>query len=428
MYSQDGMGLGHLRRSWNIAQEVLRVEPECDILVLADSPAASLFCRDRRIECMKLPTVIKTGDSTWRNGVLSGDVSEMLQLRGWLIREVLRGYRPDTILVDHMPVGALGELKPMLDERRRMSDPPRLFLGLRDIIDHGPVVRRVWEELGAYDYLPDYEAVLIYGCADIYDSVREYELGEAARDVVYCSYVSPEWGSIEADDDRPSREGSEEPFVLMMGGGGHDAFSIANAFVEAATALWRKLGLSSVLLTGPNMSVRDRRALVERAAGSPVRIEDGVEEATGWIREAAAIVSMAGYNSLCEIMAARKKALVVPRAGPSAEQRTRSRLFSERSLLRMLDPDHLSPQRMARALATLVTENGVPDTAGIPPLDGAKRSSRILLGVSTEELSTVTVQPLPARSFRPSSAPAQAAMAVSRKLREEAAVVDIRTE
>ena len=89
---------------------------------------------------------------------------------------------------------------------------------------------------------------------------------------------------------------------------------------------------------------------------------------------------MAGYNSLCEVLAWRKKALVVPRAGPSAEQRIRSQVFSQRSLVRMLDPDNLTPERMAQELMQLLTDDNIPNLDNIPPLDGAQQAALALLG------------------------------------------------
>ena len=70
MYSQDGNGLGHLRRSFNIARDVLRRDPRCDILIAADSPAVSIVGSTPGIDLIKLPTIVKTGASTWKNGTL----------------------------------------------------------------------------------------------------------------------------------------------------------------------------------------------------------------------------------------------------------------------------------------------------------------------------------------------------------------------
>jgi predicted glycosyltransferase len=132
------MGLGHLRRSTNIAREVLKQEPESSVLVVA------------------------------------------LALRSDLICQAYRAFDPDIVLVDHMPVGALGELKPMLDYAAEQGEDTRLFLGLRDVLDRPEVVRAVWNEVGAYDYLKLYEAVLVYSTPDLNDAPSAYGLAKHA--------------------------------------------------------------------------------------------------------------------------------------------------------------------------------------------------------------------------------------------------------
>jgi predicted glycosyltransferase len=372
MYSQDGMGLGHLRRSSNIAQEVRARNPGCDVLIVADSPATSLFSYQEGIDCLKLPTVVKTGPTSWESASLTTPVTRLIKLRARAIAQAFDDFEPDTVLIDHMPVGALGELKPMLDRATNRPRPPRLFLGLRDVLDDPAVIRPVWSDLGAYGYLPSYESVLVYGSDRVYDASAEYRLLQGARSVVYCGYVSP----------RTSSNGSERrpdtPFLLMMGGGGSDAFPLAEAFVEAFPRLLRDLGMPGVLVTGPSMSRSDRQALQARA-DRRLLIESGLGHAAGWVKHAAAVVTMGGYNSLCEVLKWRKKALVVPRKGPSAEQRIRARIFAERSLVRVLPPGPTSPNDLVRALTRLIAENGVPDPENIPPLNGAERVAELLL-------------------------------------------------
>jgi predicted glycosyltransferase len=88
---------------------------------------------------------------------------------------------------------------------------------------------------------------------------------------------------------------------------------------------------------------------------------------------------MAGYNSLCEVLAWEKKAVVVPRRGPSAEQRMRSTLFSRRSLIRSIQPERLTSERLGAGLHRLLAAEDVPNLANIPPLDGAQRAADMLL-------------------------------------------------
>jgi predicted glycosyltransferase len=369
MYSQDGQGLGHLRRSFNIANEIRLRDPHCNILIVADSPAVSILGVRHGIEILKLPTIVKTGRASWRNGTLSLAVGGLVRLRSQLLLHTLREFRPETVLIDHMPVGAMGELKPMLDYASSQRRAPKVFLGLRDVIDKPEVVRAAWEQLGAYEYLGAYEAVLVYGDRAVYDATEAYALASHAREVVYCNYVSPRRVATGSGSTR------RRPLVLMMGGGGSDAFPLAKAFLEAMPELRSDLDIDAMLLTGPNMARAERERL-RRSRG--VQIHSSHDDATKLIRQASVIVTMAGYNSLCEVLAWQRKALVVPRRGPSAEQQIRSSLFSERSLIRRLSPRELTAARLRERLRQLLTDDEIPDVAGIPALNGASLAADLL--------------------------------------------------
>lgn len=374
IYSQDGMGLGHLRRTRNIAREVLAWQPECNILILADSPVVPFFSPLGGVDYLKLPTIIKTGDVTWQSSMLSWNITEAVNLRAKVIREVFCEFRPDAVLVDHMPIGALGELKLLLESRMQRTQHARFFLGLRDVLDAPEVIQRVWRGSGAYDYLGLYDAVLIYGSRQIYAAESAYQLTPHAHQVIYCNYVVPRMHTM------APLYATDEPFILVMGGGGKDSFPVAHTFLQAFSPRLHDMRLRALILTGPNMSPAERADLTAQAADYPVEILSSTEDATLLLQQAAAVVTMAGYNSLCEVLALRKKALVIPRSGPSAEQRIRSQIFSQQSLIRMLDPDDLTPERLAHELQQLLTDDTIPNPANIPPLDGAQRAARLLLG------------------------------------------------
>jgi predicted glycosyltransferase len=368
------MGLGHLRRTHNIAREIVTQAPRSEILVLADSPVAPFFVPFRGIRYEKLPTILKTGPSTWKAISGTSGMKRALKARGTCILGALHSFRPDAILVDHMPVGALGELRPMLDAAKRMKHPPKLVLGLRDILDEPTTIRRTWDEFDAFDYLKLYDQVLIYGCQEIFDAAESYGLTKTARQVAYTHYVVNDHCPL-GDTSRPSK-----PYVLVMGGGGADAFPLANAFVKAWPEI-KKPDLEACILPGPNMLPRDKSRLRTRARALGIRVPRGKVDAIPWIREATAVVTMAGYNSLCEVLRWGRPALIVPRRGPSAEQRMRARRFTERRIAAFLDWDDLTTESLARELIALLDAKGVPDLDNIPSLDGASRAARTILSV-----------------------------------------------
>jgi len=93
---------------------------------------------------------------------------------------------------------------------------------------------------------------------------------------------------------------------------------------------------------------------------------------------------MAGYNPLSEVLYLKKKALVVPRGGPSAEQRTRARLFAQRRLIDVLDPADLSPETLAQRLAEDLERNDYPAEDAALPMDGARQAVDRLLEIMGE--------------------------------------------
>jgi predicted glycosyltransferase len=57
----------------------------------------------------------------------------------------------------------------------------------------------------------------------------------------------------------------------------------------------------------------------------------------------------------------------------------RSTLFSRRSLIRAIQPERLTAERLGARLNRLLAEEDVPNLANIPPLNGAQRAAETLL-------------------------------------------------
>jgi predicted glycosyltransferase len=65
------------------------------------------------------------------------------------------------------------------------------------------------------------------------------------------------------------------------------------------------------------------------------------------IRGADLVLSMGGYNTICELAAANANALVVPRDRPRQEQILRARRLESNGVLHVLEPGLATPQRLA---------------------------------------------------------------------------------
>jgi predicted glycosyltransferase len=387
IYSQDGFGLGHLRRNLNIAYRVWKSQPDVSVLVVADSPAAPFFALPPRCDFIKIPTLVKVDAGIWRSDRLSLDHREVLSIRTRLLEGLVESFRPDLVLVDHMPHGIFGELTgPLRLLRRRRRRPARIMLGLRDILGGPADICRHWRLEGAYEAAEQYyDGVCIYGCADVFDLVREYEFpASIAAKASYCGYVSREQAPPPLDDAEIKRmfPHRRENLVFVTGGGGADASFFMDKLIDAVRLMFPRVPFDTVLSTGPFMHPEQHMLLRRKAKGLPIHVTRHGQDNIRLLRRADLVISMAGYNTISEILRYRKRAIVVPRSGPSAEQTIRTRIMAERGLFKVVLARELTAEGFA-ALIRHKLEEPVPlDLPGIPGMDGAANAAERLLAAN----------------------------------------------
>ena len=405
MYSQDSYGLGHLRRATNLANALVSECSNLSVLLVVDSPVAPFFDLQERIDFVKLPTVVKVGAGVFRPGSLLTSYGLVKAMRSTVNREVLARFHPDLVLVDHMPGGANRDLVPALRLIRSLDYPTRVVLGVRDIIDDPAVTCAVWQREGFYDTLKRYyDSVLIYGSPDVFPTAEKYEIDQAMPgDVRYCGYVCNMDAVKDAQHVRDKLEIGDEPIIVVMAGGGADAFRLMETYLKALPLV--NIRTTTVMVTGPFMPEEQRRSLRDRAKELGVQVRTSVSDSMSHLNAADLVVSMAGYNTVSEILRFRKRAILVPRPGPSAEQRMRATILSQRGLVTAIDPCELSPMLMASAIVDTLSRPA-PSAVQMPEMHGVDTVTRTLL--NWLEAGPGAARPLPERK----SAPARVNLAV----------------
>jgi predicted glycosyltransferase len=363
LYSHDSQGLGHVRRNLAIASVLAQADPTLQILLLTGAPGAASLPAPPGADFLTLPAIGKRGDGTYRARSLASSFDAIIELRSRILQAALAAFDPDLLIVDKVPRGAAGELEPALTALRA-TGRTRCVLGLRDVLDDAIVARHQWRQDRTTEAVAHfYDQVWVYGDPRVLDPVVEYELPPvvAAR-TAYTGYLGH--GRPQAATTTTSVQPT--PFALCLVGGGQDGFSLARNFLRAAMPE----GRSGLVVTGPYMAPEDRLALQHDAAGHPdmavVGFVDGIEHL---IAGAESVVSMGGYNSVCEVLASGARTLVVPRARPRSEQLVRAECLARRGLIEVLHPDALSPDRLSSWLAGSTR----PPTGVSIDLDGLSR-------------------------------------------------------
>jgi len=348
LYAHDTFGLGHLRRSLAIAGYLGERWPGLQTVLLTGSPVAERFAVGRGITLVRLPPVVKVGPNDYRPRDPAWSPGLVRRTRTAIMMDVASRLRPDVFLVDHAPQGMRGELLPVFAALRSRSPATRIVLGLRDVVDDPQVVRRTWSDQGVYDTLANvFDRILVYGSCEMLDVVEAYAIAPAtAAKLSYCGYLGRQ--RLHAVS------GPAEAFVLGTAGGGGDGAEMLLAMLRAT----RQLGLPALAVTGPLMDRVGREQLqAEAATSASARVVEFAGEMIATMARARVVVTMGGYNTLCELAAIGASAVVVPRLHPRREQVIRAHLFEARGLVQVVEPGPDLVERLTAALASALVEH-----------------------------------------------------------------------
>lgn len=394
LYSHDAMGLGHMRRNLLLANALRQFPVRADVLLIAGARELNAYPLPSGVDCVTLPGFSKVWRKRYLPRRMHMDQDALRQFRARLIRTALEEFEPDMLIVDRHPHGLLHELEDTLDALVSSRRPPRIILGLRDVLDEPHVVDREWADNGVGAAIRTYyDAIWIYGDPQVYNAVEEYGFApDIASRVSFSGYLDPRGRFMARPTLDLAARGEptlDTPFVLCQMGGGQDGDHLASAF--AATPMPR--GLTGVVLTGPFMTaeVRDRvRRLA--AENGQICVLDFVNDPERLLEQAQRVVTMGGYNSVCEVLALEKRALIIPRIGPRAEQLIRAQRLQEQGLAEMLHPAELNPDALACWLES--TSAGADERVPIRQridFNGLERLPRLV----SEALSRTAPVPLP---------------------------------
>jgi predicted glycosyltransferase len=168
---------------------------------------------------------------------------------------------------------------------------------------------------------------------------------------------------------------TKEKLVLVTGGGGHDGYPMMQACMDAFQLVGNDPPFEVIFVAGPLMEHDLKKSLRRQGAELNIRVLSHVHESLGYLEAADLVITMAGYNSICEILNLKKKALVIPREGPRAEQRMRSRIFAERGMVDVLYTNELSPKKLAARIVANLTDSS--DKNPSIDTDGANYVARL---------------------------------------------------
>lgn len=363
-YSHDTQGLGHIRRNLAIATALQGCAVPPVTLLISGTQLGMALGKPAGVDFLTLPAVAKDASGCYYARSLALSLDEIIKLRAATIQSTLAAFAPDVLIVDKTPTGLKDELLPALQTLRR-NGRTRCVLGLRDVLDDPVTTRREWDAADSSASINRfYDTIWIYGDPSVYDPLQEYNLAaELAPKVRYTGYLDRSSLASGLENHPPlpilARLATKR-LALCMVGGGEDGGQLAQAFALADLPA----DTTGIIVTGPYMPPATRKKLHRIASSRPrLKIIEFMPDPLALLQAADAVVTMGGYNTVCEILAHNKRALIVPRVKPRLEQFIRAARLQELGLVDVLHPGNLTPKHLSEWLASANTR---PDKPRMP--------------------------------------------------------------
>jgi len=358
MYSHDTYGLGHIRRTMAIANHLRHTNT--NILILTGSPIAGRFALPTQVDFVRIPGMIKKTNDEYRSLSIKIEDEQALSIRTNIILATAKTFKPDLFIVDKEPLGLKREVLPTLEWLKQNTPQTRMILGLRDILDTPSVITSDWRARDIYGYLDElYDEIWVYGNQDIFDPVSLYEFPESIKNrVVFTGYIPRDKKrcKIRKKTRRRYRVMSDDTFVLVTTGGGGDGFDLLDNFVSMHDYFPTSLPFKSLIITGPFMPKKSRELIRERARVYGIKTQPFHPRLEELMKAADLVISMGGYNTICEILTQQTPALIIPRETPRKEQLIRAERLKSEGLIDFIAWHDVSPQLLRDKIISILNQ------------------------------------------------------------------------
>jgi len=358
MYSHDTYGLGHIRRSMAIASHLSG--KDVNILILTGSPIAGRYTLPEQVDFVRIPGMIKKTNDEYHSLSIRIDPNQALHIRKNIIAATAEAFKPDLFIVDKEPLGLKREVLPTLQWFREFLPTTKTVLGLRDILDESPVVCNDWKAKNVYHYLKKlYNEIWVYGNQEIYDPIQEYNIPDSLKSKIrFTGYIPrKQWSKKNRRKIRKNyRILDEDTFVLVTAGGGGDGCELLQHYLSMHDFFPSSLPFKTLMITGPFMPKFSREKIKKNARKYGIKSLPFHPRMEQLIGAADLVISMGGYNTICEILSQQTPALIIPRETPRKEQLIRAKALTRKGLIDYLPWKEVTSQRLRNKIVTTLEQ------------------------------------------------------------------------
>ena len=353
-YCQHVLGIGHLVRSAEIVKELAR---DSHVLLVTGGEIPDGFRLPENIDTLQL-TPLKTSPdfSSLQPCDFSRGLEETSEIRRKLLLQAFNELKPDVLVTELFPFGRKHfrfELLPLLERARSQQSRRTLVVSsVRDILvarkDQEEYEERVCSLVNRF-----YDLVLVHGDEKFLKLDESFSRVTDLRcPVAYTGYVVQQNNN---DSDKtcgfPLVEQKRPAIVVSNGSGQYlTGQMLLESVLGAAHLLQGQIPHEFHIFAGPLMPEETYNRLQTLAAASGnVRFSRYTPDLAAVLKSAELSVSMAGYNTVMDILSAGVRALVYPvTSNGDQEQSVRAEKLARMGVLDLIQSEELVPEKLAQ--------------------------------------------------------------------------------
>ena len=372
-YCQYVWGMGHLFRSL----ELVRALADHDVVLVAGGREVDVRPPDH-VTLVRLPGLYMDEKFTTLIPEEPGKaVDEIQRERKDILFSLFEKHQPDVFMIELYPFGRTKfgfELQPLLDGiRQGRFGKMKVVCSLRDILvekkDPPAYEERVLSLLNT-----NFDLLLIHSDDQLLTLDETFSRMDDIRiPAIYTGFVSPKANPAAGRAIR--RElgiGSQDKLIVVSAGGGRSGYALLNNILDAYHLMENADRIRIEMFAGPFRDPAEFKKLAAKSADG-IRIRKYTNRFLDYLSAADLSVSLAGYNTCMNLLAARVPALVFPYS-KQQEQPIRVERIKNFIPMKILRDEDIEPAKLSRYIQLMLVESRPCRTVPIN-LEGAENSA-----------------------------------------------------
>jgi predicted glycosyltransferase len=381
-YCQHVLGMGHLVRSTEIVRELSR-DSQVVFVSGGEPPEGFRFLEHENVVFLQLPPLKTSPD--FSDLQVCDSTRSMHQIKAHrrsILLQAFADYQPDVLVTELFPFGRKKfrfELLPLLEHVQQQSRRPLVVSSVRDILvarkDQEEYEQQVCDLVNTF-----YDLILVHGNKNLQTLEHTFSrVNDLRCPVAYTGYVVRHSHPKVAESGRSPRPEQAKPTIVASNGSGQylTGQALLESVLHAARLLQGRIPHEFHVFAGPLMpeETYDRLQALARES-SNVTLSRFTPDLGAVLRRAELSVSMAGYNTIMDVLMSGVRALVYPvTSNGDQEQIMRAESLAKAGVVDVIRTEELAPEELAQKIEWALSK---PPKSLSFDCNGAVNSVRIL--------------------------------------------------